>query len=73
MGTSANITGRPNPTTASAVQEQLRDGVDFIIDGGPSPLGVESTVIDLTGVPRLLREGAIPKIDIERVLGCALQ
>jgi L-threonylcarbamoyladenylate synthase len=73
VGTSANITGRPSPTTAAAVQEQLGDGVDFIIDGGPSPLGVESTVIDLTGVPRLLREGAIPRIYIERVLGCALQ
>jgi L-threonylcarbamoyladenylate synthase len=73
VGTSANITGRPSPTTAAEVQEQLGDGVDFIIDGGPCPVGVESTVIDLTGVPRLLREGAIPRVDIERVLGCDLQ
>jgi L-threonylcarbamoyladenylate synthase len=73
VGTSANITGRPSPTTAAEVQEQLGDGVDFIIDGGPCTVGVESTVIDLTGGPRLLREGAIPRVDIERVLGCVLQ
>lgn len=72
VGTSANISGQPSPRTAAEVREQLGEGVDFIIDGGPCPGGVESTVVDLTGEPRLLREGAIPRPEIERVLGCAL-
>ncbi|MEK7848524.1 MAG: L-threonylcarbamoyladenylate synthase [Chloroflexota bacterium] len=72
VGTSANICGQPSPRTAAEVRGQLGEGVDFIIDGGPCPGGVESTVVDLTGEPRLLREGAIPRREIERVLGCAL-
>jgi L-threonylcarbamoyladenylate synthase len=72
VGTSANITGRPSPLTADDVREQLGDGVDFVIDGGRCPGGVESAVVDLTGEPRLLREGAIPRLRIEEVLGCAL-
>lgn len=72
VGTSANITGRPSPLTAGDVREQLGDGVDFVIDGGRCPGGVESTVVDFAGEPRLLREGAIPRQRIEEVLGCAL-
>ncbi len=72
IGTSANITGRPSPLTAGDVRDQLGDGVDFVIDGGRCPGGVESTVVDLTGEPRLLREGAIPRQRIEEALGCAL-
>ncbi len=72
VGTSANITGRPSPLTAGDVRDQLGDGVDFVIDGGCCPGGVESTVVDLTGEPSLLREGAIPRQRIEEVLGCAL-
>lgn len=72
VGTSANTTGRPSPLTAGDVWDQLGDGVDFVIDGGRCPGGVESTVVDLTGEPRLLRQGAIPRQRIEEVLGCAL-
>jgi L-threonylcarbamoyladenylate synthase len=64
-GTSANVSGRPGPRTAEEVRRQLGDRVDLIVDGGPCPGGVESTVIDCTVVPpRVLREGAVP---VERV------
>jgi L-threonylcarbamoyladenylate synthase len=60
-GTSANLSGRPGPTTAEEVRRQLGDRVDVIADGGPCPGGIESTVIDCTvDPPRLLREGAVP-------------
>lgn len=69
-GTSANISGRPAPPTAQEVAEQLGESVDVIIDGGRTPIGVESTVIDLVGeTPRLLREGAISRAQIEAVIG----
>jgi len=69
-GTSANISGHTPPTTAQEVMEQLGDSVDIIIDGGPTPIGVESTVIDLVGeTPRLLRGGAITRAQIEAVVG----
>ncbi len=72
IGTSANVTGRPSPLTAEDVRDQLGDGVVFVIDGGRCPGGVESTVVNLAGEPRLLREGAIPRQRIEEALGCAL-
>ncbi len=72
IGTSANITGRPSPLNAGDVRDQLGGGVDFVIDGGRCPGGVESTVVDLSAEPRLLREGAIPRQRIEEALGCAL-
>jgi L-threonylcarbamoyladenylate synthase len=51
------------------VRSQLGKGVDVIIDGGPSPGGTESTIIDLSGEkPGLLREGAIPFKEIERLI-----
>lgn len=69
-GTSANISGLPPPTTAQEVAEQLGKRIDIVIDGGRTPIGVESTVIDLVGeVPRLLREGAITRAQIEAVVG----
>jgi L-threonylcarbamoyladenylate synthase len=58
--TSANLSGRPSPTTARQVVEQLAGRVPLIIDGGECPGGVPSTVIDLsTSPPRLLRVGAV--------------
>lgn len=64
-GTSANVSGRPGPRTAEEVRRQLGDRVDLIVEGGPCPGGVESTVVDCTVVPpQVLREGAVP---IERV------
>ena len=66
-GTSANLTGRPNPLTTQEVHNQLGDRVDLIIDG-ECPGGVDSTVIDITTDPiRILREGAISSEEISRV------
>jgi L-threonylcarbamoyladenylate synthase len=69
-GTSANKTGQAAPRTATEVVDQLDDDVDVVIDGGPCPLGVESTVIDLTeDPPRLLREGAVSREELETIAG----
>jgi len=69
-GTSANRSGRPSPMTAEEVHRQLGDRVDLIVDGGRCPGGSESTVIDLTeDPPRMLRQGAISREEIERVCG----
>jgi len=68
VGTSANISGQPSPLTAEEVQHQLGGGVDLVIDGGQSPGGRESTVVDVTGeVPVLLREGAISRSELSKV------
>ena len=66
-GTSANLSGRPNPLTAQGVREQIGERIDFIIDGGRCG-GAPSTIVDVTGeVPVILREGAIPKEEIEEI------
>jgi L-threonylcarbamoyladenylate synthase len=68
IGTSANLTGKPNPLTALDVQNQLNGNVDLIIDGGRTLAGMESTIIDCTGlVPVILREGVIERRNIERI------
>jgi L-threonylcarbamoyladenylate synthase len=68
-GTSANLSGRPGPRTAEEVRRQLGDRVDLIVDGGPCPGGVESTVVDCTAdPPRVLREGAVPAERVAAVL-----
>ena len=70
---SANRSGRPSPTTAEHVMRDLGAVVDLVIDGGPTPIGVESTVVDVTGaVPVLLRPGGISREAIERVIGTSL-
>jgi len=57
---SANRSGRPSPTTAAAVLEDLDGRIDAVLDGGPCRLGVESTVVDCTGADRrILRLGAL--------------
>jgi len=67
---SANRSGRVSPVTAEQVREDLGDRVDFILDGGPCPIGLESTIIDCLGdVPRLLRPGGISRQTIEDCLG----
>jgi L-threonylcarbamoyladenylate synthase len=72
-GTSANIAGGPPSLTAAEVAEQLGERIDIIIDGGRCPGGIESTVLDLTGEsPRLLREGAISRAELESVTGSEL-
>jgi L-threonylcarbamoyladenylate synthase len=69
-GTSANVAGGPGPRTADDVRQGLGDTVDFVLDGGPTPGELESTVVDLTGeAPRLLREGAVSRAAIEEVAG----
>ncbi len=74
VGTSANLTGRPGPLTAPEVRNQLGDTVDLIVDGGPCPGGVESTVIDCTGSElRVLREGAVSREVIEEAIGMKLR
>lgn len=66
---SANLFGRISPTTASHVAEQLADRVDYILDGGPADVGVESTVLQLKPTPRLLRPGGVSLEDIMQAIG----
>jgi L-threonylcarbamoyladenylate synthase len=67
---SANPSGRISPTTAAHVAEGLGGRVQMILDGGPTPLGLESTVIGFNGAAAvLLRPGAIARADIEAVIG----
>ena len=57
---SANASGRPSPTRAEHVYEDLNGRIPMILDGGPVPIGLESTIVDLTGdVPMILRPGYI--------------
>ncbi|SLM18823.1 Threonylcarbamoyl-AMP synthase [uncultured spirochete] len=70
---SANPFGYISPTTAAHVISMLNGKVDFIVDGGPCDVGVESTVIDMTGArPVLLRPGGMPLEAIEAVVGPAV-
>lgn len=68
---SANPFGYVSPTTAEHVRDGLGSKIGHILDGGPSTIGVESTIIDLRNPrsPRLLRPGAITRSDLERILG----
>jgi len=65
---SANLSGHPSPTTPQMVKEQLDDRIDCLIDGGRTPLGIESTVVELADKPRILRRGMISEEDIEEIL-----
>ena len=67
---SANRSGRPSPTTAAHVYEDMQGRIPMILDGGPCQVGVESTVVDVTGpVPCVLRPGAVTPEDIAAVVG----
>jgi L-threonylcarbamoyladenylate synthase len=67
---SANRSNRISPTTAGHVRSDLADDVDFILDGGACAVGIESTVLDVSGDhPRLLRPGGITREQIEAVIG----
>ena len=67
---SANRYGRISPTTALHVRDELGEAVDCILDGGPCRVGIESTILDLSGAhPQLLRPGAISAAAIEIALG----
>lgn len=67
---SANRSGRPSPTRASHVWDDLQGLIDLILDGGPVGIGLESTVVDVSGsTPVLLRPGGITREALEGVLG----
>ncbi|MFK8908387.1 L-threonylcarbamoyladenylate synthase [Streptomyces sp. YS-3] len=70
---SANRFGQVSPTTANDVRAELGDAVDFVLDGGPCQVGVESTIVDATSdLPTILRPGGVTREDLEAVLGCRL-
>lgn len=67
---SANLSGKPSPTTAQHVYNDLDGKVDMIIDGGSATLGLESTIVDLScNTPVILRPGCITKSMLENVIG----
>lgn len=66
---SANLSGRPSPTRAEHVIEDLSGRIEMIVDGGDSDIGLESSIIDLSGdVPMILRPGYITKEDFEQIV-----
>lgn len=67
---SGNTSGKPSPTTARHMLEDMDGKIDAILDGGPCSVGVESTIVDLTcHIPRLLRPGGVTLEQLQRVLG----
>lgn len=67
---SGNTSGRPSPTTAGHMAEDMDGKIDGIVDGGPCAVGVESTIIDLTCTPpRLLRPGGVTLEQLQDALG----
>jgi L-threonylcarbamoyladenylate synthase len=72
--TSANVSGIPEARDAAGIVEQLGDVVALVLDGGQAQGGPASTVVDCTvEPPRILRVGAVPVADVERVLGRSVQ
>ena len=69
---SANLSGHVSPTIAAHVHGDLAGRIDLIVDGGAVEVGVESTIVGIFDAPMLLRPGGLPRADIERVLGRAL-
>lgn len=67
---SANLSGRPSPTEAAHVIEDMNGRIDMILDGGPVGIGIESTIVDVTGDrPTILRPGFVTGEMIKRLLG----
>ncbi len=70
---SANISGRPSPTTAAICYQDLQGKVPYILDGGPCTFGVESTVLDLTSaVPTILRPGGLTREALSAFCACPI-
>ena len=70
---SANRSGRPSPTTAQHVLDDMQGRIPLILDGGPCAVGLESTVLDVTGeIPRILRPGGVTREMIEAAVGGCL-
>lgn len=66
---SANISGRPSPTSAKHVIEDMMGKIDMIIDGGDTGIGLESTVVDLSGnIPMILRPGGVTKEELQKII-----
>ncbi|MEW6183121.1 MAG: L-threonylcarbamoyladenylate synthase [Bacillota bacterium] len=71
---SANASGRPSPTTAAHVMADMAGKIDAVVDGGPTFVGIESTILDVSGdVPKILRHGAVSVGEIAAVCGMSLQ
>jgi L-threonylcarbamoyladenylate synthase len=66
---SANRSGRVSPTTAAHVLTDLEGRIDAVLDGGPTAVGLESTIVACLGEPRLLRPGGVPREALEAALG----
>ncbi|MEM3458000.1 MAG: L-threonylcarbamoyladenylate synthase [Candidatus Bathyarchaeia archaeon] len=67
---SANLAGKPSPTTAKHVLDDLEGSIDAILDAGPTCIGVESTVLDMTvDPPQILRPGGTPYEVLKKILG----
>lgn len=66
---SANTSGRPSPTKAEHVLEDMKGKIDMILDGGEVGIGIESTIIDMTSVPMILRPGFITQEMLEEKIG----
>lgn len=70
VGPSANLSGRPSPTTAQHVDDDLRGRIELILDSGPTTIGLESTVVDVTvDPPVILRLGGLTRERIEEAIG----
>jgi L-threonylcarbamoyladenylate synthase len=71
---SANLSGRPSPVSAQHVLDDLGGRIAAILDAGPTGLGLESTILDLSrSVPEILRLGGVPAEQLEAALGCNLK
>ncbi|WP_420580907.1 L-threonylcarbamoyladenylate synthase [Reichenbachiella sp.] len=71
--TSANLSGHESPTTAEEVDEQIGDSIEYILDGGPSEIGLESTIVGFENkMPVIFRKGAISKEEILATLNLNL-
>ncbi len=70
---SANTSTKPSPTTAMHVWNDLNGKIPYVLDGGSCEIGLESTILDVSSdVPKLLRQGGIPKEELERVCGMSV-
>ena len=68
--TSANLSGVSTPATVTEIRAQLGDGVGVYLDGGPATADVPSTIVDVTRWrPKVVREGAVSRTEVERALG----
>jgi L-threonylcarbamoyladenylate synthase len=69
VGTSANLSGETTLKSAQEVLDSQLEGYDAVLDGGTAEKGVESTIVDVGGKPKILREGAIKSSEVSQLLG----